>query len=349
MIHVENNYFNFTELKIGNVVVPFPFILEKFKAYHRVPIFKRFPQVVKDIQDYVRDNVRRKLNGHEKAQIWQAVPGMFKLQNTFDAYRDFYSWMKKDGMFRMQGGTLEYADVFPLIYLKIRLEGVQAYDHIKHLLVDEMQDYTPVQYAVLSRLFRCKKTILGDVSQKVNPYSASSAEGIHQVFPQGDTVTLYRSYRSTIEITSFAQRLYHNPDLIPLERHGESPEVINCDTNQDEVEQVRNLLTAFKRSGYQSLGVICKTLEQARFVYDQIKGEHIYLLTDESTAFKHGVIVTTAHLSKGLEFDEVIVPFVSSRNYLTEVDKRMLYIACTRAMHRLTLTYTTDRTDFLAE
>ncbi len=73
-------------------------------------------------------------------------------------------------MFAMgQNDTLEYADVFPLIYCRIRLEGITEYDHVKHLLIDEMQDYTPIQYAVVSRLFRCRKTILGDASQRVNP------------------------------------------------------------------------------------------------------------------------------------------------------------------------------------
>ena len=65
----------------------------------------------------------------------------------------------------------------------------------------------------------------------------------------------------------------------------------------------------------------------------------VHLLSADSTSFKSGVILTTAHLAKGLEFDEVIVPFASARNYHTEVDRRMLYIACTRAMHQLTLLY----------
>ena len=167
-------------------------------------------------------NAKRKLTGREKAQLQEAIPAMFKMNNVFDLYRDFYTWMGKPELFRMaNGGILEYADVFPLIYCKIRLEGAQTYDHVKHLLIDEMQDYTPVQYAVLSRLFHCKKTILGDVSQTVNPYSASSAEGIHRVFPHGDTVKLFRSYRSTWEITAFAQRISSNPDLIAMERHGQ--------------------------------------------------------------------------------------------------------------------------------
>jgi DNA helicase-2/ATP-dependent DNA helicase PcrA len=217
------------------------------------------------------------------------------------------------------------------------------------MLVDEMQDYTPVQYSVLSRLFRCKKTILGDVNQTVNPYSASSAELIEQVFPQGEVVKLVRSYRSTVEISNFAQAISRNPDLIPLERHGQVPLVKGFDSNKEELEEIKELITNFKNSKHPTLGIICKTQQQAEFVYSEVEGPGVSLLTAESTSFKEGVIITTAHLAKGLEFDEVIIPFVSASNYRTDVDKRMLYIACTRAMHHLTLTYSKEKSAFLLE
>ncbi|MFO0507321.1 MAG: HelD family protein, partial [bacterium] len=176
IVHLENNFLTFFELRIGKVVVPFPFIEERFKGYHRVPLLNRAPEVIKDIQQFVRNAVQRKLSGNEKNQIWQAVPRMFKTNSVLDIYRGFYTWIGKPEFFKiLPGEKLEYADVFPLIYCKIRLEGAKSFDHVKHLLVDEMQDYTPVQYSVLSRLFRCKKTILGDVNQMVNPYSSSSS------------------------------------------------------------------------------------------------------------------------------------------------------------------------------
>jgi DNA helicase-2/ATP-dependent DNA helicase PcrA len=348
LIHIENNYFNASELRIGKIIVPASFILTKFKGYHRMPILTRFPLVVKDVQNYVRDKKGQKLTGGEKGRTWEAIPRMFKFNNVLDLYKDFYRWIGKPELFRIdQNMTIEYADVFPLIYFRLRLEGIKTYDHVKHLLVDEMQDYTPVQYAVLSRLFLCKKTILGDVSQMVNPYSASSAETIEQVFPSADIVKLFRSYRSTFEITSFAQRITPNPNIIPMERHGEEPSMVRFQNQEEELKAIQQIITNFKDSGSHSLGIICKTLQQAEKVYDKLKAAQVFLLTDESTSFKEGVIITSAHLAKGLEFDEVVVPFASATNYKTEIDKSMLYVACTRAMHKLTLTYSGEVSRFL--
>jgi DNA helicase-2/ATP-dependent DNA helicase PcrA len=350
MIWLENNFFEAQELRVGKTVVPYPYIHEKFKAYHRIPLLKRFHEVVKDIQHYVRNEAQRKLTGHEKAQIWEAVPRMVKMGNVFDLYRNFYTWLKRPDLFvAPDNGVLEYSDVFPMIYCMIRLEGVQSYDHVKHLLIDEMQDYTPVQYAVISRLFKCKKTILGDISQTVNPFSASSLEGIHQVFPQADTIKLFRSYRSTMEIVNFAQHIARNEELIPMERHGEYPECPGFENNMEEANSIREMIHAFKNSGHHSLGIICKTLEQCEQLKQDINLPFIHLLTAESTSFKQGVILTTAHLAKGLEFDEVIIPYASAKNYETEIDRRMLYIACTRAMHKLTLTYSKLKTKFIPQ
>ncbi|HEX5169685.1 MAG TPA: UvrD-helicase domain-containing protein [Cyclobacteriaceae bacterium] len=345
LIHIENNYWDVTELRIGKTVIPGPYILERFKAYHRVPPLKRFQMVFKDVQNYVRDNTNRKVTGHERGKIWEALPRMFRMNNVFDLYKDFFRWVGREELLQISpGGMLEYADVFPLIYFKMRLEGIQtqSYDGVKHLLVDEMQDYTPVQYAVLSRLFNCKKTILGDVNQRVNPYSASSAEGIEQIFPQADVVKLFRSYRSTWQISAFAQRILPNPNLVAMERHGREPEVKRFASNVEEVEAIKGLIAKFKDSEHQLLGIICKTQEQAAMLFDEMKGHGIHLLNADSTSFTDGVIITTVHLAKGLEFDEVIIPFASSRNYQTEVDRSLLYIACTRAMHLLTLTYSND-------
>jgi DNA helicase-2/ATP-dependent DNA helicase PcrA len=348
LIYMENNFFEAQELRIGGTVIPSPFIHERFKAYYRMPLLKRMSPVVKDIQQFVRSNTDRKPTGQEKAQIWEAVPRMIKVNNAFELYKHFYTWLGRPELFRMApGNVLEYSDVFPLIYCKIRMEGVDPSDHVKHLLIDEMQDYTPVQYRVLSRIFKCKKTILGDITQTVNPYSGSSSEAIRQVFPQAEIIKLFRSYRSTREIMDFVQRILPNPDLISMERHGPAPVVRRLENNTEETTELRRLAAAFKNSGHHTLAIITKTHQQSKFVLNALQSTGAHLLTADSTSFKSGIIITTAHLAKGLEFDEVVIPFVSAHNYHTEVDRRMLYIACTRAMHQLTLTYSGEGTHFI--
>ncbi|WP_400190189.1 HelD family protein [Hymenobacter sp. B81] len=349
LLHVENHYFQFTDLRVGRTVVPAAVIQQKFRTYHRVPLLKRFQQVAHDVRAYVRDKVDRKLTGGDKNAIAEGLQRMFRFQHVPDLYRDFYRWLGRPELLTLNHRPhLEWADVFPLIYLRLRLEGITAYEHVKHLLIDEMQDYTPVQYAVLARLFHCRKTILGDVSQTVNPYSASSAETIERVFPQADVVKLYRSYRSTVEITAFAQRITPNPHIMPLERHGPAPVIRQLGSQPEELAALQQLVADFRRAGHQSLGIICKTQRQAEQVFQALPDSQAHLLTADSTTFQEGVIVTTAHLAKGLEFDAVVVPFASARNYRTEVDRSMLYVACTRAMHQLTLTYSGELAAFLA-
>jgi DNA helicase-2/ATP-dependent DNA helicase PcrA len=221
------------------------------------------------------------------------------------------------------------------------------FQHVKHLVVDEMQDYTPVQYVVLARLFQGKKTILGDASQAINPYSSSTADDIRNLFPQADVVKLNRSYRSTYEITRFTQRIMTDPDLQVIERHGEEPQVKAFRQQSDEENEIKRLVADFRASEYRILAIVCKTPSQAEHLYRKLKASDVSLLTEDSDAFREGVVVTTVPLAKGLEFDEVIVPFATAENYATEGDRRLLYIACTRAMHRLTVTFTGEPSTWL--
>lgn len=152
--------------------------------------------------------------------VRQQVRAMFAYKDAYEMYQAFYRTPERQGLFVPLGRKkIEYADVFPLIYTVLtttRQEGPHA--GIRHLLVDEMQDYTPVQYAVLRHLFSCRMTILGDANQSVNPFSSSSLETIHRIIPEADCLELTESYRSTAEITEFAQNISRNDRLTPIVR-----------------------------------------------------------------------------------------------------------------------------------
>jgi DNA helicase II / ATP-dependent DNA helicase PcrA len=222
--HVNNNFFQAEDLWIRKNFVPKWFIRERWEGYHRLPLMKRFAEITRDIEDNIRIYYKYQIESEERADIKKKVTAMFRTTNLRELYKEFYNWLQQPQLCQtVSRSMLEYADVFPLIYMKHRLEGIRTYENVKHLLVDEMQDYTPVQYAVLSRLFPCKKTILGDANQSVNPYSSTKADQIMRVFPESDIVKLLKSYRSTFEITEFAQTIQPNDELVAIERRGERP------------------------------------------------------------------------------------------------------------------------------
>ena len=222
----------------------------------------------------------------------------------------------------------------------MKLHGIDnPFQQVKHLLVDEMQDYSNVQYAVLSRLFSCRKTILGDATQSVNPYGGSDAEQIQRILKASAPVKLTRSYRSTFEIMQFALAISPNEDLEPMRRHGEAPKIVTTATASSAVAQVIEDIKSLGRSQHRSLAVICKTEPEAVTLHRKLVacGMDVQLLGPGSSGFTTGALVCTAHVAKGLEFDRVVVADAGARTYQTELDRNLLYVACTRAMHLLTV------------
>ena len=160
---------------------------------------------------------------------------------------------------------------------------------------------------------------------------------------------LCKSYRSTYEITCFAQTIRANDELEPVARHGEQPCIFSFKDVEDEISGITNLISTFQKSDYKSLGIICKTEAQAKEISDKLKvyTQDVHFLSNQSSAYVQGIIVTSSHMAKGLEFDEVIVPQVNCTNYQSAIDKSMLYVAVTRAMHKLTITYNGQRSGFI--
>lgn len=351
LVYVSNEFFQAADLWVGRSLVPEWFIREQFESLHRLPVMKRFGVIAKAIEDNIVFYYRRDVGPEERKYILKEVRAMFRITNLRQLYKDFYAWLGRPEMFKAASRSrLEYADVFPMVYLAIRFEGYQPYEQVKHLLVDEMQDYTPVQYALLARLFPCNKTILGDASQKVSLSGSSTAEMIREVMPDADVVKLRRSYRSTLEITRFAQQILPDSLLIAVERHGAPPQVKKLAGQEEEVLYIAEQIAEFRQSGHQSMGIICKTPKQAEWLREQLEGlqEEFAFVDDQSKAFSKGVVLLSIHLSKGLEFDRVIVPFASAQNYKTEPERHLLYIACTRAMHQLSVCFSNQCSTFIA-
>ena len=351
ILHIENNYFRPADVKVTKyVTVPGEFIVEQYQRFHRYPIRKRFEVMTEYIADQMKVQYRIDITTAEKNLLKKEIRNMFAGNNDLQVYKDFFGWIGKPEMFKIRKNhTLEYSDLAPLAYIRIALDGITTNSKIKHLLIDEMQDYSPIQYKVLTKLYPCRKTVLGDASQSVNPYGSSNADMIKKSLVNGEIMKLCKSYRSTFEITDFAQSIRKNDELDPVERHGEKPRVFKFKDEELEISGIAGLISNFRKSGYKSLGIICKTETQATGLSAKLKAfaNDIYFMSSQSNAFVNGIIITSAHMAKGLEFDEVIVPQTNDKNYHSEIDRSMLYVAVTRAMHKLTLTYNGNPSDLL--
>lgn len=344
ILHIENTYFKAADVKLTKyITIPAPFIEEQYLRFNRYPIRRRFDAMADYMLDMLKIQYTFTVTTTGRNLLKKEIRLMFAGNNDIQVYKDFFKWTNNPGMFKMRKGhTLEYSDLAPLAYLHLALEGNgnQPF-RVKHLLIDEMQDYSPIQYKVIQKLFPCRKTVLGDAGQSVNPYGSSTAETIQKSLTASEIMKLCKSYRSTFEITDFAQKIHPNAELEPVARHGEKPQILQFGSAVEELSGIMGLISTYRKSGYKSLGIICKTEQQAREMADMLKSyaNDISFLSSQSSAFVQGIVITSAHMAKGLEFDEVIIPQTDERNYRSEIDKSMLYVAVTRAMYRLTLTF----------
>ena len=349
ILHLENDGFKAIDIIVTRKPVPAWLIKEAFDKHNRKPILNRFNEVVREIVNKVFFEYRYEIAGKERTELHTTIRKMFPSTNLRMLYKGFYEWLGHPKLLKMKkSSTYEYSDVYPLLYLKMKIEGLKPYSKVKHLVIDEMQDYSVVQYRVISTLFPCKKTILGDINQSVNPFSSSGVDTIKSVITDATSMTMLKSYRSTYEITQFTKKISQRIDVEPIERHGEKPSITTLKNEEEEHLYVKNLINIFQKSNYNSLGIVCKTQAQGDKLYQVLKDDYdINLLNAVSVAFGSGIVITTAHLAKGLEFDSVIVPYITEKNYSTELDRQMLYVACTRAMHQLNLTHSYKLTSFL--
>lgn len=329
-----------------------PFILSaawiqgRYDAYKRYPIKKRLDMICDDIEDrLLTDNVYEEPLPKRRT-VMRLLKAMLKFKNTMQVYKAFYRFIGQPKQFVLAGKhRLEWHDVFPFLYLHASFEGLQENRRIRHVVIDEMQDYTPIQYAFLNRLFQCPKTILGDFSQFIHPYHRQSLEDLLALLPEAELVKLNKSYRSTFEIIQFAKQIQPGIELEVIERHGEIPQVLPFDNDTALQDHLRALIKAFPDSTYAALGIILKTNEAAQALHQALfsntdEASAVQLLTPESKRFESGISILSVQMAKGLEFDAVVLPDAAEAVYHTEYDRGLLYVACTRAMHQLTLLHT---------
>ena len=316
------------------------------------PVCERsLPDIAGDVREFLCSLMGKWEEVPKANVILKSLNKRLMIRDMLALYQDFYQYTDKKDMFVLsEENTLEWEDVFPFLYLMAAYEGIEENRSVKHLVIDEMQDYTPIQFAVLNMMYPCQKTILGDFGQILNPCHLHSLDEIRRIYKDAEFVALNKSYRSTYEIMEYAKKVCAQPSLEMVERHGDRPGSIYCENVDHEIASITARIRQFEEGENVSLGIIVKTSADAKRLYNAISGEYaVHLLSKDSTRFTNGVSIASIRMAKGLEFDEVIVPDADDRNYHSDYDRNLLYIACTRAMHKLTLFYTGRPSPFLPE
>ncbi|MBT2656168.1 UvrD-helicase domain-containing protein [Bacillus sp. ISL-18] len=277
---------------------------------------------------------------------------LFKEMEQFKkGFPKYWAEMCQQTIGHIQHRAVPYEDATPLVYLQDLLEGRKSNTAIRHIFIDEAQDYTPFQFAFIQRLFPYSKmTLLGDFNQAI----FSGATGSQTVLTDLDksekeveTFVLTKTYRSTREIVEFSSALISDGEKIePFNRRGKKPTVSHVDEAQLN-GKVLGKIKQFKSAGYQTIAVICRTEAESKALFEELKEAiPLHLIEKGTISYERGINVIPSYLAKGIEFDAVIL-YDCSR-YQKESERKLFYTVCTRAMHALHMFATGENSPLMA-
>ena len=372
LAELEDSLMNFRDIEHRGVVKKEQEIIELFYfKFMDIPLLSRMDAVA----EYFIDEVETLKGFDLPEEERDAVKSRFyRMYETRDLYVLYNRFLRQEGFpalpqVQYEKRKLRYEDVYPVLYLKYRLETQQEDSGVRHLIVDEMQDYSMIQYLIIQRLFKCKMTILGDREQTMDGDQQDVLTFLPKIFGKDiRRIVMNKSYRNTIEIASYANKLAGITEVELFERHGKPVEEKVFTGLTEALERVVRELRLEKQTvaeadedmpenaasetdgtetgeelSYETAAVITRTADEAREAYYILQKkleaegfdtkERLSLLHRDSTNFKKGLTVTTFYMAKGLEFDQVFSVFPGTDR--SPIVQRARYIAATRALHEL--------------
>lgn len=315
------------------------------------------PKATKALKEYFNtwkniDPIKAYYNFFEQEEVFNNI-------TTGAIPQKLASYMREEVLKNKLNEVIDSDDLSAMTYLKLRLEGLQEEKYI-HTVIDEAQDYSMMQLQVLKEFSQNNSmTIVGDLGQGIYSYKGiNSWEGlISKVFKEEATyITLSQSYRSTVEIIEFANKALEKQELgikpaAPILRHGPKPQLIRYE-ELNEIKIVDTIVQEVKERGKRSIAVIAKDLKQAMKIYKRLQKSSTYnwfILDDSQSALEEDLIIIPSYMTKGLEFDATIVYDCDNENYKDNlIDKKLLYVALTRALHLEYIMYQENSTSLIS-
>ena len=345
----------------GKCVVSRQILKDKILGRPETPLGIKLEQ----LEDYILEQIfgTGKGRGHkeEKNLIKQEIQKfikidiveLYKILFSNEAY--FYSLLQNSNPSQnikniwkytkenLEADSLYYDDAIAIAYLYLKIYGTNKYKNIKQVVIDEAQDYYPLQYEIFNLVFsNAKFTILGDMKQTLaKKEDISFYEQIQKILnkKKSSLIMLDKSFRCTNEILNFSLKFIEQSSQIKsFNRNGDSPKVYIADNSEIFIDEIVKEIKLCQEKGFQSICLICKTEKNSTYLFNKIKHKlDIQLIKNGSASDLQGVFILPVYMSKGLEFDAVLICDADSQNYHDEDDKNLLYVACTRALHKLSL------------
>ena len=308
------------------------------------------------LKESVKKNAKREFNAYFKE--WKSI-------NSSDLYKEFFNneelfdsatagripkvleqYMKSEFDNNIKNNIIDEDDLAPLYYIKILIDGISDEERFKHIVVDEVQDYSMFQLDVIRNLaIGNSLTLVGDLAQGIYYYKGINSwdELIKVVFNSEATyVQLSQSYRSTVEIIDFASKVLNSQNLNikeckPVLRHGEKPKIIEVKIEEEYVTEIENIIKLLKENNKRSMAVITKDDKEANNFYRILQKNSKYkfgIVTEKNDKCEEDFLIIPSYLTKGLEFDCTILLNPSEDRYSESLlDKKLLYVSLTRALH----------------
>lgn len=295
-------------------------------------------------RDAALERIRKKSESLLKEYISKIIPltPIEYYKNLIEEYMQY----KTEDFFA--DGKLEVEDLAPLMYIKVFVYGLDEKIDVRHIVIDEAQDFSLFQLYVLKAITKnCSFTILGDLCQGIHSYRGiTDWKDVEREIFKGECnfLSLKQSYRTTVEIMDSANKLIKTlkddrlPEAEPVLRHGQP---VNISIKGSLAEVARNIseeLQKAHKEGFKSAAVICKDMKECMALKEELRKCKLSLrvITGNEKNFKDETIIIPSYLVKGLEFDVVFIANVSKKAYShSELDIKLLYVAMTRPLHRL--------------
>ena len=345
-LRLEDELMNFRDVEYRGCTLSEKEIIDLFYfKFLDVPLLSRMHSVAEYFIDQVETLRDRDLSDEEREEVMERFRSMYETRDCYVLYSRF---LEEEGYrplphCQIEKRRLRYEDVYPVLYLKYTLYQCRNHHGIKHVVVDEMQDYSWIQYLLIRKMFPCRMTILGDKAQTMEDETQDVLKFLPKIFGKDiRKIVMNRSYRNTMEVAQYANHLTGIEDMELFERHGEPVDERTFSSTEEALETVLDKWLN-RREEFETEALIFLTEKEAEHAYlyiekrlkeiDPEAENQLCYMNRDSQSFKKGLTVTTFYLAKGLEFDQVFGIFKADRE--SGLQRQAEYITATRALHEL--------------